>query len=122
MRPPTTTSGVAFNATGAGTTVAVCDENVEPVDFDTDADVVGITGFVVHKRRMFELAEAFRRRFGVERAVAVRRRPEISRGHQVRGRSQSLASPVLGICPTCLRHATQTRFGGLRWAVRRRLS
>ena len=50
------------------------------------------------------------------------RRPEISRGHQVRGRSQSLASPVLGICPTCLRHATQTRFGGLRWAVRRRLS
>jgi radical SAM superfamily enzyme YgiQ (UPF0313 family) len=42
--------------------VVLCDENVEPVDFDTDADVVGITGFVVHKRRMFELAEAFRRR------------------------------------------------------------
>jgi radical SAM superfamily enzyme YgiQ (UPF0313 family) len=42
--------------------VVLCDENVEPVDFDTDADVVGITGFVVHKRRMFELTEAFRRR------------------------------------------------------------
>jgi radical SAM superfamily enzyme YgiQ (UPF0313 family) len=42
--------------------VVLCDENVEPVDFDTDADIVGITGFVVHKRRMFELAEAFRRR------------------------------------------------------------
>ena len=42
--------------------VVLCDENVEPVDFDTDADVVGITGFVVHKRRMFELAAAFRRR------------------------------------------------------------
>jgi radical SAM superfamily enzyme YgiQ (UPF0313 family) len=42
--------------------VVLCDENVEPVDFDTDADVIGITGFVVHKRRMFELAEAFRRR------------------------------------------------------------
>jgi radical SAM superfamily enzyme YgiQ (UPF0313 family) len=42
--------------------VVLCDENVEPVDLDTDADVIGITGFVVHKRRMFELAEAFRRR------------------------------------------------------------
>jgi radical SAM superfamily enzyme YgiQ (UPF0313 family) len=42
--------------------VVLCDENVEAIDFDTDADVVGITGFVVHKRRMFEIAEAFRRR------------------------------------------------------------
>ena len=42
--------------------VVLCDENVEAIDFDTDADVVGITGFVIHKRRMFELAEAFRRR------------------------------------------------------------
>ena len=40
----------------------LCDENVEPIDFDTDADVIGITGFVIHKRRMFEIAEAFRRR------------------------------------------------------------
>jgi radical SAM superfamily enzyme YgiQ (UPF0313 family) len=42
--------------------VVLCDENVEPIDFDTDADIVGITGFVIHKRRMFEIAEAFRRR------------------------------------------------------------
>ncbi len=42
--------------------VVLCDENVEAVDFDTDADIVGITGFVIHKRRMFELIEAFRRR------------------------------------------------------------
>jgi radical SAM superfamily enzyme YgiQ (UPF0313 family) len=42
--------------------VVLCDENVEPIDFDTDADVVGITGFVVHKQRMFELIEVFRRR------------------------------------------------------------
>jgi BON domain-containing protein len=39
--------------------IVLCDENVEAIDFDTDADVVGITGFAVHKRRMFELAEAF---------------------------------------------------------------
>jgi radical SAM superfamily enzyme YgiQ (UPF0313 family) len=37
-------------------------ENVEPVEFDTDANVVRITGFVIHRRRMFELMEAFRRR------------------------------------------------------------
>jgi radical SAM superfamily enzyme YgiQ (UPF0313 family) len=42
--------------------VVLCDENVEPVDFDTDADIVGITGYVVHKRRMFEIAAEFRRR------------------------------------------------------------
>ena len=42
--------------------VVLCDENVEPIDFDTDADVVGITGFVIHKRRMLEIAAAFRRR------------------------------------------------------------
>ena len=42
--------------------VVLCDENVEPIDFNTDADIVGITGFVVHKRRMLEIAETFRRR------------------------------------------------------------
>ncbi|MFI5352165.1 MAG: DUF4070 domain-containing protein [Candidatus Binatales bacterium] len=42
--------------------IVLCDENVEPIDFNTDADVVGITGFVVHKQRMFELAAEFRRR------------------------------------------------------------
>ena len=42
--------------------IVLCDENVEPIDFDTDADVIGITGFVIHKQRMFEVAQAFRRR------------------------------------------------------------
>ena len=42
--------------------VVLCDENVEPVDFDTDADIIGLTGYVVHKRRILELADAFRRR------------------------------------------------------------
>lgn len=42
--------------------VTICDENVEPVDLDVDADVVGITGYIVHRRRVLELAEAFRRR------------------------------------------------------------
>lgn len=42
--------------------VVLCDENVESIDFDTDADVVGVTGFVIHKRRMFDIIERFRRR------------------------------------------------------------
>ncbi len=42
--------------------VVLCDENVEPVDFDTEADLVGITGYVVHKKRIFEIADEFRRR------------------------------------------------------------
>ena len=48
--------------TPAGHEVVLCDENVESIDFDTDADLVGVTGFAVHKRRIFEIAEAFRRR------------------------------------------------------------
>jgi hypothetical protein len=34
------------------------DENVEPIDFDTDDDVVGITGFVAHGRRARDLRKA----------------------------------------------------------------
>jgi radical SAM superfamily enzyme YgiQ (UPF0313 family) len=42
--------------------VVLCDENVEAVDLDTDADIIGLTGYVIHKRRIFELAAEFRRR------------------------------------------------------------
>ncbi len=42
--------------------VVLCDENVEPIDFDTDADIVGLTGYVVHEKRILELAQEFRRR------------------------------------------------------------
>jgi radical SAM superfamily enzyme YgiQ (UPF0313 family) len=42
--------------------VILMDENVEPIDFDVDADIIGLTGYVIHKRRIFELAAEFRRR------------------------------------------------------------
>ena len=42
--------------------VVCCDENVTPIDFDTDADVVGITGYTLQAQRMFDLAAAFRER------------------------------------------------------------
>src|SRR5262245_65274187 len=42
--------------------IVLCDENVEPIDFELDADIVGVTGYIVHKERMFEIAREFRRR------------------------------------------------------------
>jgi radical SAM superfamily enzyme YgiQ (UPF0313 family) len=42
--------------------VVLCDENVEPIDFDTDADIIGLTGYVIHRQRILELAAEFRRR------------------------------------------------------------
>jgi radical SAM superfamily enzyme YgiQ (UPF0313 family) len=42
--------------------VILMDENVEPVDLDVDADIIGLTGYVIHKKRIFELAAEFRRR------------------------------------------------------------
>ena len=42
--------------------VVLCDENVEPIDFDCDADIVGLTGYVIHTQRLFEIAAEFRRR------------------------------------------------------------
>lgn len=42
--------------------VVLCDENVEPVDFEVDADVIGLTGYVIHKKRILEMAREFRRR------------------------------------------------------------
>ena len=42
--------------------VVLMDENVEPIDFDVEADIIGLTGYVIHKQRLFELAAEFRRR------------------------------------------------------------
>jgi radical SAM superfamily enzyme YgiQ (UPF0313 family) len=42
--------------------VTLCDENVEEIDLDVDADIIGITGYIIHRDRMLELADEFRRR------------------------------------------------------------
>src|SRR6059036_947974 len=42
--------------------VVLMDENVEEIDFDVDADIIGLTGYVIHKKRIFEIAAEFRRR------------------------------------------------------------
>jgi radical SAM superfamily enzyme YgiQ (UPF0313 family) len=63
--------------------VVLCDENVEEVDLDFDADIVGITGYVIHKERMIELIEAFRARgrFVVVGGPYASLCPEELRGH-----------------------------------------
>jgi radical SAM superfamily enzyme YgiQ (UPF0313 family) len=42
--------------------VTLCDEGISPVDFDTTADFVGITGKISQEGRMIALAREFRRR------------------------------------------------------------
>lgn len=42
--------------------VAICDENVEPLDLGSDADVVGITFMTGHAVRAYEIARLFRAR------------------------------------------------------------
>ena len=48
--------------TPANHEVVICDENVEPVDYDIDADVVGITFMTGLANRAYELAAHFRKR------------------------------------------------------------
>ncbi|MFH2007934.1 MAG: radical SAM protein [bacterium] len=48
--------------TPAGHQVRLVDENVEELDLDTPADLVGITGYHVQQERVFWIADQFRRR------------------------------------------------------------
>src|SRR5437867_3322282 len=48
--------------TPPGHEVLLCDENVDTVDFDTDADIIGVTGYIIHQKRMKEIMAEFRRR------------------------------------------------------------
>jgi radical SAM superfamily enzyme YgiQ (UPF0313 family) len=43
-------------------TVEIADENVESVDFETDADLIGITAFNVQYRRALEIGSEFQKR------------------------------------------------------------
>ncbi len=42
--------------------VKITDENVEPIDFEEDVDLVGVTGMVMHAPRAYEIAQRFRER------------------------------------------------------------
>ena len=42
--------------------VKITDENIEPIDFEEDVDLVGVTGMVMHAPRAYEIAQRFRQR------------------------------------------------------------
>ena len=48
--------------TPAGIEVKITDENVDPIDFEEEVDLVGITGMVMHAKRAYEIAWQFRQR------------------------------------------------------------
>ncbi|MBI2566573.1 MAG: B12-binding domain-containing radical SAM protein [Candidatus Schekmanbacteria bacterium] len=48
--------------TPADVEVEICDENVEAVDFETDAEIIGLTSFNIQSNRAFEIAAEFRKR------------------------------------------------------------
>jgi radical SAM superfamily enzyme YgiQ (UPF0313 family) len=48
--------------TPPGIDVKITDENVEPIDFEEQVDLVGITGMVMHAKRAYEIAKRFRER------------------------------------------------------------
>ncbi len=68
--------------------IALCDENVGEIDFDVDADIVGVTGYIVHKQRMLEIAAEFRRR----------------------GKFVVLGGPYASLCPEDLRGRADVLF------------
>jgi len=48
--------------TPADCTVKIIDENVEPVTYESDADIIAITGSVPQRKRVFELCQEFKKR------------------------------------------------------------
>ena len=63
--------------TGPEHEVVLVDENVEEVDFDAEADIVGVTGYIVHQQRIRELLAGFR----------------------ARGRVTAVGGPYASLCP-----------------------
>jgi len=49
-------------ATPARHSIQICDENVQPIDFDADVDVVGVSIMTATANRGREIARRFRRR------------------------------------------------------------
>ncbi len=70
--------------------VILCDENVEDIDFEVEADIVGVTGYIVHRERMLAIVDEFRRR----------------------GRFVAVGGPYASLCPEELRGKCDALFVG----------
>ena len=42
--------------------VEICDENIEPIDYEKNCDIVGLTGYLMQGPQIFKIAREFRRR------------------------------------------------------------
>jgi len=58
---PPLTLPILAGLTPKGIDVELCDESVDTVNFDTDADLIGITGITSQINRGYEIADAFRK-------------------------------------------------------------
>lgn len=74
--------------TPRGHEVVLCDENVEDIDFEVDADVIGVTGYIIHRERILEIVREFRRR----------------------GRFVVVGGPFASLCPEEVRGACDVLF------------
>lgn len=66
LKPATATADLTI-ATVAGMvpedfSIRLCDESISPVDFDSSANFIGITGKINQRGRMFKIAQEFRER------------------------------------------------------------
>ncbi|MGE4605125.1 MAG: radical SAM protein [Myxococcota bacterium] len=67
--------------TAAEHEIVLCDENVEEINFDFEADIVGVTGYIIHSERILEILAEFRKR----------------------GRFVVMGGPFASLCPEKLR-------------------
>ncbi len=79
--------------------VSICDESISPVDFESDADWIAITGKISQRRRMAAIADEFRRR-GKKVIIGgpfASLSPELVRNHcdvLVRGEAEEIAADL----------------------------
>jgi radical SAM superfamily enzyme YgiQ (UPF0313 family) len=87
---PNLAIGVLAALTPPSIQVECVDENCRPIDYETDWDLVGITGYITQAKRMFEIADEFR-----------------SRGHLV-----AIGGPYASLSPSTVRPHADVLFLG----------
>ncbi|HPA71885.1 MAG TPA: radical SAM protein [Spirochaetota bacterium] len=87
--------------------VAICDENVQALDYDTDADLVGVSFMSALAPRAYEIAAEFRKRGKI--VVAGGYHPTLCPDETSRHFDAVVAGDAEGLWPEVLRDATEGR-------------
>ena len=80
----------AMALTPAGWDIEIYDEEIEPINFETDADLIALTAFNVQVQRAYEIAAEFRKR----------------------GKHVALGGPYVSLCPDNVRPYVDTVISG----------